>query len=73
MVIATIDKRKKRNKEVRARFQKYHTENYEPKYRLIAEAMGLGNTNFRRFATNKHDYAETALKKVERFLKNQGY
>ncbi|MCC9117505.1 hypothetical protein LOY18_12005 [Staphylococcus capitis] len=62
-----------RNKNVRDRFQKYYADNYEPKYRLVAEAMGLGYINFRRFATNRHDYAEDSLERVENFLDEQGY
>lgn len=73
MSTATLDKQKEHNNEIRDRFQNYYIDNYEPKYRLVAEAMGLGETNFRRFATNKHDYAKDALKKIEKFLNKQGY
>lgn len=63
----------KRNKDVRVRFNKYYTDNFEPKYRLIAEAMGLGYINFRRFATHKHDYGHGALNRVEKFLNEHRY
>ncbi|MEK0238188.1 hypothetical protein WMY98_12110 [Staphylococcus capitis] len=73
MTTAVADEKKERNKEVRDRFIKYYTDNYEPKIKLLANAMGLGYMNFQRFVTYKHEYSNDSLYRVEKFLDEQGY
>lgn len=79
MAVATQDKQERvkakeqRNFYVRKRFLKYYKDNYEPKCRLIAEHVGLGYMNFKRFTINNHDYGNKSLDKIEKFLQEQGY
>lgn len=64
---------KKRNDEIRNRLFKYRKDNFEPKYKLIAEEMGVSYANIRRYVNRHHDFGTQSLDKIEKFLIKQGY
>ncbi len=73
MTVATKQERAERNTETRKRLVNYWHENYQPKYSLIAEEIGVDYTNLRRYAVNRHNFGMENLDKIDKFLIKQGY
>lgn len=73
MTVATKEERVERNIEIRNRLLKYWRENYEPKYKLIAQEINVDYTNIRRYVNKHHNFGMENLDKIEKFLKKQGY
>lgn len=73
MTVATKEERVERNIEIRNRLLKYWRENYEPKYKLIAQEINVDYTNIRRYVNKHHNFGMDNLDKIERFLMEQGY
>lgn len=61
------------NKEIRKRFNQYWKDNFQPNLKLIANYIDTGYTNFKSFNSNHKDYGQQTLKKIDSFLKEQGY
>lgn len=73
MTVATKEERVERNIEIRNRLLKYWRENYEPKYKLIAQEINVDYTNIRRYVNKHHNFGMENLDKIEKFLMEQGY
>lgn len=73
MTVATKEERVERNIEIRNRLLKYWRENYEPKYKLIAQEINVDYTNIRRYVNKHHNFGMDNLDKIEKFLMEQGY
>lgn len=61
------------NNELRELFKKWLADNYYPKVKEVAPAIGLNNEHFTKWLSGKIDYSEKSLVKIKSFLESKNY
>lgn len=67
------DRVKDYNDEIRALFDEYYLENFEPKKNLIASSLPMNYNTFKQWANGGYDLPVNNLMKIEMFLAQRGY
>ena len=67
------DRVKDYNATVRAMFDEYYEDNFQPKKNLIAKSIPMNYNTFKQWVSGGYDLPANNLVKVEMFLAQRGY